>query len=74
MLQVWHGCRMRANESVEDMLTTSQAARVLGVHPATLRGYEADGLIVARRLPGGYRRWRRGDLLALRDGQGREQS
>lgn len=52
---------------MDEMLSTSPAAKVLGVNPATLRDYEARGLIRSRRLPGGYRRWRLGDLIELRD-------
>ena len=53
----------------DEMLTTSQAARVLGVHPQTLRGYESAGRITASRLPGGYRRFSRRDVEELRDGK-----
>lgn len=39
------------------LLTTSQAARELGVHPNTLRGWVDRGLIPAVRLLSGYRRF-----------------
>lgn len=39
------------------LLTTSQAARELGVHPNTLRGWVDRGLVPAVRLPSGYRRF-----------------
>ena len=39
------------------LLTTSQAAKELGVHPNTLRGWVDRGLVPAVRLPSGYRRF-----------------
>jgi DNA-binding transcriptional MerR regulator len=50
-----------------DELSPKEAGAVLGVSPATVRRYEARGLLVpARRLPGsGYRRYRRSDVEAL---------
>jgi excisionase family DNA binding protein len=57
------------------MLTTAEAAAVLGVHQRTLRRYLASGLLGHRRLPGGHYRipeealaefWRRNDVQALR--------
>ena len=38
------------------VLTTSEAALVLGVHERTLRRYLAMGLLAHRRLPGGHYR------------------
>lgn len=58
---------MRSMLDRDDLVGTTDAAALLGVHPQTLRGYEKDGRIQARRLPGGYRRWRVGDVLDLRD-------
>lgn len=49
----------------EEMLSTGEAAARLGVHPKTLRRYEAEGKIKARRLPGGNRRWKAADVAAL---------
>jgi len=40
-----------------DLLTTGQAAKELGVHPNTLRGWVDRGLVPAIRLPSGYRRF-----------------
>lgn len=51
----------------DELLATSAAAEILGVHAQTLRRYEREGLISARRLPSGQRRYRMGDLVALRD-------
>jgi excisionase family DNA binding protein len=53
----------------DELLPTEEAAAVLGVTGQTLRKYEADGLIASKRTPGGHRRFRMGDLVALRDGE-----
>ena len=51
-----------------DELTPAEAADILGVSPSTVRRYEESGLLVPRRLPGsGHRRYRRGEVEALRD-------
>lgn len=48
---------MRASQSQRPrVLTTAQAAVVLGVHERTLRRYLAMGLLAHRRLPGGHYR------------------
>ncbi len=39
------------------LLGVSEAARQLGVHPATLRAWADKGLIAAVKLPSGYRRF-----------------
>jgi len=42
------------------------AARVLGVHPNTVRNWAAIGVLPSSRLPGsGYLRFRRDDVEAL---------
>lgn len=51
----------------EERLTVGVSASILGVHPQTLRNYEAAGYIAATRTPGGKRRFRRGDVEQLRD-------
>lgn len=51
---------------MEVLLKVSQAARVLGVAPATLRSWEAKGLLMPIRHPmNGYRLYRKSDLIAL---------
>ena len=50
----------------EERLTIGVAASILGVHPQTLRNYEAAGHITATRTIGGERRFRRGDVEDLR--------
>ncbi|CAN0186664.1 unnamed protein product, partial [Ectocarpus sp. 6 AP-2014] len=39
----------------DEHLTTSKASRIFGVHPNTLRKWEADGIIDCIRVRGGYR-------------------
>lgn len=39
------------------LLSTAEAARELGVHPNTLRGWVDRGLVPAVRLPSGHRRF-----------------
>jgi MerR family transcriptional regulator/heat shock protein HspR len=43
----------------------SVAAELVGMHPQTLRMYEAKGLVSPRRTPGGTRRYSDADLLRL---------
>jgi excisionase family DNA binding protein len=40
-------------------LSTAEAARAIGIHPNTLRGYADQNLIEHLRLPGGHRRFTR---------------
>jgi MerR family transcriptional regulator, heat shock protein HspR len=46
--------------------TISVAAELTGMHPQTLRMYEARGLVRPRRTPGGTRRYSEADLAVLR--------
>ena len=46
--------------------TISVAAELAGMHPQTLRVYEARGLVLPRRTPGGTRRYSDADLAKLR--------
>ena len=41
----------------------SEAARILGAHPATVRGWADRGDLPSQRTPGGHRRFRRSDLV-----------
>lgn len=51
----------------EKLLSTGQAATILGVHVSTLHYWDSSGkLIPAERTPGGYRRYREADLLAVK--------
>ena len=46
--------------------TISVAAELTGMHPQTLRAYEARGLVSPRRTPGGTRRYSEHDIEKLR--------
>ena len=52
---------------LDDLLRIGEAAKLLNVHPQTLRYWEAKGWITAGRTPGGERRFRRSDVLRLID-------
>ncbi|MCD1286517.1 MerR family DNA-binding transcriptional regulator [Brevibacterium sp. H-BE7] len=54
--------------SADDRLTVAAAARIVGVHPQTLRDYEKAGRIESSRTPGGHRRYIREDVEALAAG------
>jgi excisionase family DNA binding protein len=47
----------------------AEAARLLGVHPATVRSWADRGLLASQRTPGGHRRFRRVDLAQWIEGQ-----
>lgn len=53
-------------ETELDWLTTSDAARLLAIHPNTLRGWANTGKVACFRTPGGDRRFRRVDIEAAR--------
>ena len=50
------------SETIE-WVSLGEAAKVLGVHPATVRNWADRGELPFRRTPGGHRRFRRIDLL-----------
>lgn len=54
-----------STETEPEWLNIGDAARLIGVHPDTLRRYEAAGRISAQRTPSGHRRFRRADVEAL---------
>jgi excisionase family DNA binding protein len=52
----------------DDMLTTAEAAKIVGVSRRTMLRYVDRGWITASTtLPSGYHRFRRGDLVAQLD-------
>ena len=55
----------------EKPLTPYEAARLLGVHPSTLRRHVAAGRLPEIRTPGGHHRYRRSDLERFLYGLGR---
>ncbi len=46
----------------DEHLTSTEAARLLGVSPATIKRWSDDGVISTVRTPGGHRRFRRSDV------------
>jgi excisionase family DNA binding protein len=51
----------------DDLLTPREAAALLGVRTTTIARWARDGLIKpAVHTPGGHRRYRRGEVMALR--------
>jgi excisionase family DNA binding protein len=48
-----------------EWVSLRQAADLLGVHPATVRNWADKGDLASRRTPGGHRRFRKADLMAL---------
>lgn len=51
-----------------ERLTVAASARIVGIHPQTLRDWEKAGLIESTRTPGGHRRYLREDVEALATG------
>jgi excisionase family DNA binding protein len=49
----------------QEYLTSSEAAKLIGIHPNTLRGYADQNLLPHMRLPGGHRRFQRVDVEAF---------
>ncbi|MCX7927144.1 MAG: MerR family DNA-binding transcriptional regulator [Candidatus Omnitrophica bacterium] len=52
----------KKEDSVKEILTISEAAKLLGVLPLTLRNWEKKGLLRPFRTLGGHRRFRKTDL------------
>ncbi len=59
-------------ENTQKLLTISQAARRLGVHPNTLRAWSDKGLVEHVKLPSGYRRFTPEAINRLRERMGLE--
>jgi excisionase family DNA binding protein len=53
------------SDTPERLLTTAEAARLCSVNDRTIRRYATRGVLPARRLPGGERRYHRADVEAL---------
>ena len=54
------------------LLTVSQAAARLGIHPNTLRGWADRGIVAVVRLPTGARRFEPGEVERVRREMGLE--
>ena len=50
-----------------EWVSLGKAAKILGVHPATVRNWADRGEVSCRRTPGGHRRFRRADLTQWTD-------
>ncbi|MBZ4655203.1 MAG: putative site-specific integrase-resolvase [Peptococcaceae bacterium] len=50
---------------MEKMLTSHQAAKLLNVWPHTLRRWEREGKLKPLRTPGGHRRYKELQIMAL---------
>jgi MerR family transcriptional regulator, heat shock protein HspR len=57
---------MRLAPDSRPRYSISVAAELTGLHQQTLRVYEARGLVLPRRTPGGTRRYSEADLARLR--------
>lgn len=50
----------------EELIGTRQVAKLLGVGPTSVRRYERNGRLPAvQETPGGHRKWRKSDVVAL---------
>lgn len=47
----------------DDWLSLSDAAKLLGVHPSTVRLWSDKGILPVHKTQGGHRRYRRGEIL-----------
>lgn len=51
----------------DDLLRPREVSALLGVRTATVARWAREGLLKAVATPGGHRRYRRGEVLALRE-------
>ncbi len=65
--------RQRPGPEQEEYLSIGEAARRLGVHPATLRGWADKGMVPHIKLPSGYRRFAASAIQKLRQDMGMEE-
>jgi excisionase family DNA binding protein len=52
-------------ENDDKLLRPGEVAETLGVDPKTVTRYANSGILKCVRLPGGHRRFRQSDVLAL---------
>jgi excisionase family DNA binding protein len=65
------GQRAKDASSAGPMLTMREACELLNIHSNTLRKWSRQGIVKAYRVgPGGHRRFRASDLIALLSEQG----
>ena len=60
---------MTDSNAASQWVGLAEAARLLGVHPATVRSWADRGLLPSQRTAGGHRRFRRLDLEQWMEGQ-----
>ncbi|MBX3086680.1 MAG: helix-turn-helix domain-containing protein [Anaerolineae bacterium] len=60
---------MTDSSAASQWVGLAEAARLLGVHPATVRSWADRGLLPSQRTAGGHRRFRRLDLEQWLEGQ-----
>lgn len=51
----------------ENLMTTQEVAKLLGVGPSSVKRWADDGRLPTIKTPGGHRRFRKNDVLSLRD-------
>ncbi len=52
---------------MEEWLTLSDAAKILGVHPSTVRLWSDKGLLPTHKTQGGHRRYKRNEIILWSD-------
>jgi len=52
---------------METLISNKEAAKLLGIHPLTLRNWQNSGKIEAVRTAGGHYRYRLSDIVALQE-------
>jgi excisionase family DNA binding protein len=52
---------------LEPMFSISAAAKLIGVHPHTVRDWDAKGIIECSRTPGGHRRISMSEIRRMRE-------
>lgn len=55
------------------LLTTNDAARLIGVSPSAVRGYERDGLLCATRTASGMRFFKEADVRRVAEARAQRQ-
>lgn len=57
---------MPANQTTEALISSSEAAQILGVHAASIKRWSDQGKIQCLRTPGGHRRFLRSEINDMR--------
>ena len=64
-MDTYGGAENLTSRSDDDLLSVSQAAKLLGYSVSTLQRWDREGILRAQRTPTNQRRYRRGDLLSI---------